>query len=127
MPSGNTKPPIKLLIAGGRDFTDAKLMWDYIQQMLDQKIIGEDCALVCGNARGADSIGHYLFSACGNEIHNFPADWKKHGLSAGYRRNAEMGNFCDMALIFWDGKSKGTKHMIDYMEKLGKPYHVVSY
>ena len=36
-----------------------------------------------------------------------------------------MGDFADILLAIWDGKSRGTKQMIDYMKSLGKPVHVV--
>lgn len=38
-----------------------------------------------------------------------------------------LGDAADLALIFWDGQSKGTKHMIDYMGKLQKPHYIVPY
>lgn len=41
-----------------------------------------------------------------------PADWNKYGKSAGYKRNEQMAIYADACLAFWDGKSKGTKHMI---------------
>lgn len=42
------------------------------------------------------------------------------------RRNEEMVRLCDSALIFWDGKSKGTKHTIDYAKKLNKDVMVIT-
>lgn len=33
-----------------------------------------------------------------------------------------MGDYADCAIIFWDGQSKGTQHMINYLNKLNKPY-----
>lgn len=47
----------------------------------------------------------------------YPADWKKYGSSAGYIRNDEMAKYADCLIAFWDGKSKGTKHMIDLAVK----------
>ena len=41
-------------------------------------------------------------------VHHFPAKWEEYGISAGFIRNAEMGDFADAAIIFWDGESKGT-------------------
>jgi hypothetical protein len=31
-----------------------------------------------------------------------------------------MADDCDSAIIFWDGKSKGSQFNMDYMEKIGK-------
>ena len=38
-----------------------------------------------------------------------------------------MGEYADAAIIFWDGKSKGTAHMIKTMKRLKKPYYVFDY
>jgi len=53
-----------------------------------------------------------------------PALWKKYGKAAGAVRNKEMAEACDFAICFWDGKSSGTRMMIDYAKKLGKPVFV---
>lgn len=39
-------------------------------------------------------------------------------------RNAEMADYCDAAIILWDGESRGTVDMIDKMRRLGKPLEV---
>ena len=118
---------MKLLIAGGRDFNNEALLRDRLQQMVTDGLIDESVELVCGMARGADMLGHRVFKMNNLPIHSYPADWEGLGKRAGFVRNTEMGNECDLALIFWDGKSKGTKHMIDYLNKLGKRAFVVSY
>jgi hypothetical protein len=47
------------------------------------------------------------------------ADWDTYGKSAGYRRNADMAKYSDAVVCFWDGVSKGTKHMIDLARQYG--------
>jgi NADPH-dependent 7-cyano-7-deazaguanine reductase QueF-like protein len=59
------------------------------------------------------------------ELKVFPADWNKHGRAAGPIRNAQMGDYADQLVAVWDGKSKGTKNMIDYMNKLMKPVYII--
>lgn len=118
---------MKLIIAGGRDFTNTLLMIHELQKLEQQGKITDCPELVCGMARGTDLLAYQLWVANNMPVHKFPADWNTHGKSAGYRRNVEMGNFADAAVCFWDGVSKGTKHMIDIMEKLGKPVYVVRY
>lgn len=111
---------MKLIIAGGRDFDNEELML----KSLNWYQITE---VVCGKAKGADSLGEKLANKFQIPVVAFPADWEKNGKAAGPIRNVEMGNYADALIAFWDGKSKGTKHMIDYMKKLGKPVKVVSY
>lgn len=40
-------------------------------------------------------------------------------------KDKAMGDDCDSALMFWDGKSKGTLQNIEYMDELYKYYLVV--
>ena len=42
-------------------------------------------------------------------------------------RNSEMGAYADAAICFWNGKSAGTKHMIQTMKFQHKPYIVYNY
>jgi hypothetical protein len=49
----------------------------------------------------------------------FPAQWSIYGKGAGYIRNREMAQYADALIAFWDGKSKGTKNMIDEAKKQG--------
>lgn len=49
----------------------------------------------------------------GYSIKKFPADWNTYGKRAGYLINTEMANYADILIAFWDGKSKGTHHMIN--------------
>ena len=41
-----------------------------------------------------------------------------------YVKDIQMACDCDQALMIWDGKSKGTKSMIDYAKKCKKPVKI---
>jgi hypothetical protein len=118
---------MKLLIAGGRDFNNRELMMYHLEAMFNAGELDESVELICGMARGADMLGYKVFKEAGLYVHIFKPDWDGLGKRAGFVRNAEMGDVADLALIFWDQKSKGTKHMIDYMAKLQKPVRIVHY
>lgn len=118
---------MKMIIAGGRDFTDKDKIEEAVRHLIQSKVLTRDFELVCGMARGADITAYHLCKSKGNIIHEYPADWGSYGKSAGHRRNRDMGNNADMLLAFWDGTSKGTKGMIDYMRSLNKPVYVISY
>ena len=55
----------------------------------------------------------------------FFAKWDLYGKSAGYKRNVEMANNADMLIAFWDGTSKGTKHMINIMHEQNKKVIII--
>jgi hypothetical protein len=117
---------MKLIIAGSRSFSDMDYMLNSLNSLIDSGDLPseKEWEVVCGEARGADMFGAILANQNGIPIINFPAQWKTYGKSAGYRRNVAMGEYADAAVVFWDGSSKGTKHMIDIMKSLKKPYFV---
>ena len=111
---------MKVIIAGSRAFNNYNLLAQTLQEMnLD---IDE---IVCGGARGADSLGAEWARKNGVIIQYFYPDWDKYGKIAGIIRNHEMGDYADYLIAFWDGKSTGTKDMINYMQQLGKRGKVV--
>jgi hypothetical protein len=78
---------MRLLVCGGRDFSDtvnANKVLDAMHRALGIDVVIE------GDARGADRIAGYW--ARRNRIDNlkFPADWNAHGRAAGAIRNQQM-------------------------------------
>ena len=76
--------------------------------------------VVSGKAKGADATGEYWANENNIKIQEFPAEWELYGKAAGHKRNADMMRYSDIAICFWDGKSKGTKGMIELMKKNNK-------
>lgn len=115
---------MKVIVCGGRSLNDYELVKSTLDEAAANIKIDE---IVCGEARGADSLGKQWAIENGIHVASFPADWDRYGKSAGARRNEEMGNYADYVIAFWDGKSTGTKHMIHYMEQLGKHGNIIIY
>lgn len=116
---------MKLIIAGSRDINDYNVVKKALVDSGYWKEHGKSLEIVCGMAKGVDYQG--LTFALKNSliVHKFPADWDKYGKAAGYIRNKEMGDFADELLAIWNGKSRGTKSMIEYMQSLNKPTTIV--
>ncbi|UUV45994.1 DUF2493 family protein [Bacillus phage vB_BanS-Thrax1] len=117
---------MKVVIAGGRDFNHYILLKAKLLHYFRNYNLG-DIEIVSGGARGADSLGERFAKEHGCKIVRFLPDWELFGKSAGYIRNAEMAKYADACVCFWDGKSKGTKHMINLAEKEGLKLRVVNY
>jgi hypothetical protein len=115
---------MKIIVAGGRDFNDYNLLKEKLNQILGDN---SDIEIVSGMARGADTLGIKYANELGYQIKEFPAQWDKYGKSAGYRRNDEMAKYSDTCVCFWDGKSKGTKHMIDLSNKYELKTFIINY
>lgn len=115
----------RVIIAGGRDFNDYDMLVKTMDMVLQN--ITDEIQVVCGMASGADTLGERYAKERGYKIAYFPADWKKYGRAAGFNRNQEMAKNADALVAFWDGKSKGTKHMIDIACRCGLKVRVKKY
>lgn len=117
---------MRIIIAGSRTITDKTKVYrcisDGITELCKKLPSPLDIELVSGGAKGVDTLADNFAQLWKMEIIIFHANWKSHGKRAGYLRNILMANYVgeDGALIaIWDGKSKGTKMMIDIAKKKG--------
>jgi hypothetical protein len=120
----------KLIVAGGRDFDDYVKLHEQLMLLASTTYLDRNVSIVSGMARGADALAVRFAKVEKVQLYEFHANWRPNGVydnGAGHKRNRDMGDFADGLLAFWDGKSSGTKGMIDYMQRLRKPVHIVSY
>ena len=75
--------------------------------------------IVSGGAKGIDSCAKEYALSHGLPITEFLPEYEKYGRSAPLKRNLEIIKYADIVLAFWDGRSKGTKHVIDNCKKSG--------
>lgn len=115
----------RVIIAGGRDFNDYQLLSATMDNLL--RNIAEEIVVVCGQARGADTLGEQYAKERGYKVDYYPAQWEKYGRSAGYLRNEQMAQNADALAAFWDGRSRGTKHMIDLAKRYGLKVRIKKY
>lgn len=115
---------MRLIIAGTRDFSDYQMLEVMTDYYLKNQ---QNPTIVSGTARGADQLGERYASARGYNIIRFPANWDLHGKAAGAIRNTEMATNSDALLAFWDGQSRGTKHMVETAKKMGLKTRIVVY
>lgn len=98
---------MRVIIAGSR----SGFRYSDIERFLAQ-VPFEITTVVCGGAKGVDSLGRVWARQNNIPVEMYLADWEKHGKSAGYKRNQEMAKNADALVAIWDGESKGTSHMI---------------
>ena len=116
----------KVIVAGCRDFADYELLKEKCDFYLQNKK-PENIVIVSGHASGADTQGERYAQERGYELKTFPADWKANGRAAGPIRNAKMASVAHTLIAFWNGKSRGTKNMIDTAKKHNLQVAVVRY
>ena len=145
------KTIIKIIIAGSRNFSNYELLKNSMDRIIS-KIQKQDknkdyeIEIIEGEALGADALGRQYGFEKGYKIKAFPADWydlsanpcvirkNKRGIEynvlAGFNRNKDMAEYAKDAeksilVAFWDGKSKGTKNMIDIAKKNGLEINII--
>lgn len=105
---------MKTIIAVSRGITDFQVVLDAV--ILSEFNVTE---VVSGTAKGVDQLGEKIAATFRLPVKRFPADWDKYGKSAGMIRNKQMGDYADALIAVWDGKSRGTKQMIEYAKSKG--------
>lgn len=115
---------MRVIIAGGRDFNNYELLKEKCDLIFSNNKPDE---IVSGCAKGADCYGEMY--AAENNIPKkvFMADWDAHGKAAGPIRNRQMAEYATHLIAFWDGKSRGTKNMIDTAKEFNLPTRVIRY
>lgn len=115
----------RVIICGSRNFADKERCFRYLDFHLKYRPYVE---IVSGHAKGADSFGEEYAKEHNLKLTVFPADWKKYGRAAGPIRNREMLQYASeespVIIAFWDGKSAGTKNMIEQGRKAGAEVYI---
>ena len=119
----------RVIIAGGRDFDDYVYMSTKLNELFNDPNTFNNKAIkvISGMAKGADTLGiryadeHKLTKIL------FPANWKEYPRIAGFLRNNDMLSVATHLIAFWDGKSNGTKHMIEIAQMKGISVWVFEY
>lgn len=124
----------RIIVAGGRDFADFALLADTLTNYIFETLScnkGVEFEIISGRARGADRFGEKFADRMLIPVICFEPDWLTYGKGAGIVRNKAMAKYAaeeiGILFAFWDGKSRGTKNMIETAEKYGLEIHVIKY
>lgn len=108
---------MKLLIAGSRSITDIDI---------SEYIPADTSLIISGGANGVDTLAEQYADKKRISKLILRPRYDLYRRAAPLKRNDEMVEICDKVLIFWDGVSKGTKHTIEYANKIGKPIEIIT-
>ena len=115
---------MKVIVAGGRNFNNFRLLFAALNDLAREVEIVE---IVSGTQTGADQLGECWANLSGVYVAKFSPDWATYGKSAGPIRNCKMAKYADILMLFWDGKSRGSRSMLNEMTKLDKPVKLFRY
>lgn len=110
---------MRVIIAGGRDFHQYQTLLDAVRES------GFDIrTVISGGATGVDAMGERYAQESQLPVQVYAADWNQHGRAAGPIRNRTMAQNADALIAIWDGRSPGTKNMIDIAQRTGLQIYV---
>lgn len=111
-----TKKNLRVLVCGGREFSDALTLGSWLGGIDNKQGIG---VIIEGGARGADRMAREFAEWRGIPVETFNADWGKYPRAAGPIRNKQMlvEGKPDLVVAFPGGK--GTANMIRQAKKAG--------
>lgn len=107
---------MKLAIIGSRC-----LMINDIQKYIPNRVT----EIVKGGAKGVDYCAKKFALSRKIKVTEFLPDYKRYGRFAPLQRNLKIIDYSDEVLAFWNGKSRGTKFVIENCEKSGKKLTVI--
>ena len=102
---------MKLLIVGSRSITE----FDLTQYVPDDVEL-----IISGGADGMDTVAEKYADKHRIDKLIMHPKYNLYKRGAPLKRNEQMVELCDAALIVWDGVSKGTAHTINCAKKMGK-------
>ncbi len=131
---------MKVIIAGSREISDYTMGKKLIEKAVKENKI-EVSEILCGLAKGADLIGKEWGKSNDIPVKDYPANWKdidvpnalvkenqfgKYNARAGFDRNQDMVDDCDVAIFLWDMESSGTEDCIKRVQKANKPHYIMT-
>lgn len=102
---------MKVAIIGSRAISEINLE-EYLPEGVTE--------IVSGGAKGVDTCAREYAVAKKLKLTEFLPEYQRYGKGAPLKRNLQIIEYADAVIAFWDGKSKGTKYVIDNCKKRGK-------
>ena len=81
--------------------------------------------IVSGGAKGVDTTAREYATEHGIKLTEFLPEYNRYKRGAPLKRNIQIAEYADKVLAFWDGKSRGTKFVIDYCKNNNIPVGVI--
>ena len=106
---------MKIAVIGSREITAVNL---------EKYLPSETKEIVSGGAKGVDNVAREYANRKEIKLTEFLPEYDKHGRGAPLKRNITIIKYADLVFAFWDGKSRGTRFVIDNCKRMGVPVKV---
>ena len=101
---------MKVAVIGSRGLSVPDL-GNYLPENTDE--------IISGGARGVDTSARQYALAHNIKLTEYLPEYEKYGRTAPLKRNITIIENSDLVLAFWDGRSPGTRFVIDNCHKMG--------
>lgn len=81
--------------------------------------------IVSGGAKGIDADAKRYALQNHIALTEFLPDYQRYGRGSPLKRNIQIIDYADIVLAVWDGKSRGTKYVIDQCKKKNIPLKII--
>ena len=88
---------------------------------LEKYLPEQTSEIVSGGARGIDTSARNFALKNKIKLTEFLPEYEKYGRAAPLKRNDLIIDYADIVIAFWDGKSRGTKYVMDRCKKMKVP------
>jgi hypothetical protein len=110
--------PVRICVAGSRSFHDPVKFDAILRAFLSWAGVEPYCFMSGMASRGPDRLIYEWAKEHGEPCFEFWANWDEYGKAAGMIRNGVMRKNLTHLLAIWDGKSRGTREMIEETSKI---------
>ncbi len=106
---------MRVAVIGSRD-----LSVEHLEEYLPK----DTTEIVSGGARGVDASAREYALRHGLKLTEYLPEYRRYGRAAPLKRNITIIENSDLVLAFWDGRSRGTKYVIDNCKKQNIPVKI---
>lgn len=114
----------RVIIAGSREIAEYLYVAEAMRAAEQRFPWGRIARIVSGGARGVDRLGERWARENHVAVKRFPVspqEWQAAPRTAGHARNSRMAEYATHLVAVWDGRSGGTRNMIDQARRRGLP------
>lgn len=120
---------MKIAVVGSRNITDVETIIGCLFEAIEKYSVHPDdsITIISGGAKGVDTVAQNFAKEKGLDFVLFKPyhmidPSTEYSPKFFFARNKQIADNADIVVVVWDGKSHGTKHMIDYCKKRKKTY-----
>lgn len=107
---------MKVAVVGSRNLT-VKNLGAYLPEGTTE--------IVSGGAKGVDACARAYAQENGIPLREFLPDYERYQRAAPLKRNLKIVQYADVVVAFWDGRSRGTRCVLEACKKSGTPCRII--